>query len=430
MARTVRDATLETRAARMRLPTGRKHWRSIEQRLHLGYRRGPRGGAWLGRRCVDGKYPETVLGIADDATDADGTTVLDYRAALKAAREWWQAEERKALGISDTRRGAYTVADALADYEKHYEARGGKDLTNLRSIVTSHILPTLGALDTAKLTTRRLRDWHHGLATAPKMVRTAKGAAERKTQKFNPRDPEAVRRRRSRANRILTVLKAALNHACAEHHISNDDAWSRVQPFRDVDQARIHYLSTAECTRLLNACDPDFRALVKAALLTGARYGELVRLKVRDVNLEPGSIFIAESKNGKPRHVPLTDEGIDHFRSLAVGKTGSAPVFLRADGATWKASHQARPLAAACEQAKIEPAITFHGLRDTYASMLAMRGVPMAVIAAVLGHADTRITEKHYAHLAPSYVADTIRANMPRLGLEDETNIASIRKAG
>jgi integrase len=62
--------------------------------------------------------------------------------------------------------------------------------------------------------------------------------------------------------------------------------------------------------------------------------------------------------------------------------------------------------------------------------MLAMRGVPMAVIAAALGHADTRITEKHYAHLAPSYVADTIRANMPRLGLEEETNVASIRKAG
>jgi integrase len=285
-------------------------------------------------------------------------------------------------------------------------------------------------LDTAKLTTRRLRDWHHGLAAAPKMVRTARGATERKTQEFDPRDPEAVRRRRSRANRILTVLKAALNHAHAEHHIPSSDAWARVQPFRDVDQARIHYLSTAECTRLLNTCDPDFRALVKAALLTGARHGELTKLKVRDINLEAGSIFIAESKNGKSRYIPLTDEGIDHFQGLALGKTGSAPVFLRADGATWKASHQARPLAAACEQAKIEPAITFHGLRDTYASMLAMRGVPMAVIATVLGHADTRITEKHYAHLAPSYVAETIRANMPRLGISEETNVTEIRQVG
>jgi hypothetical protein len=43
----------------------------------------------------------------------------------------------------------------------------------------------------------------------------------------------------------------------------------------------------------------------------------------------------------------------------------------------------------------------------------------MGVIAEQLGHADTRMTEKHYAHLAPSYVADTIRAHFPTLGIAD-----------
>ena len=41
----------------------------------------------------------------------------------------------------------------------------------------------------------------------------------------------------------------------------------------------------------------------------------------------------------------------------------------------------------------------------------------MGAIAEQLGHADTRMTEKHYAHLAPPYVADTIRAHFPTLGL-------------
>jgi integrase len=45
-----------------------------------------------------------------------------------------------------------------------------------------------------------------------------------------------------------------------------------------------------------------------------------------------------------------------------------------------------------------------------------MAGTPMAVIARQLGHADTRMTEKHYAHLAPNYVAQTIRENFPILG--------------
>jgi len=80
------------------------------------------------------------------------------------------------------------------------------------------------------------------------------------------------------------------------------------------------------------------------------------------------------------------------------------------------------------ERAKIKPAVSFHVLRHTYGSTLAMKGVPMGVIAEQLGHADTRMTEKHYAHLAPSYVADTIRAHFPTLGITGESNVAPIRR--
>ena len=56
-----------------------------------------------------------------------------------------------------------------------------------------------------------------------------------------------------------------------------------------------------------------------------------------------------------------------------------------------------------------------------------MKGVPMPVIAKQLGHADTRMTEKHYAHLSPSYVADTIRQNFPTLGIVTESNIMPLK---
>ena len=107
--------------------------------------------------------------------------------------------------------------------------------------------------------------------------------------------------------------------------------------------------------------------------------------------------------------MPLSDEGIEHFENLLADLEQSDHVFQIAEGRIWKASDQTRPLAAACERAKITRAITFHGLRDTYASMLAMRGVPLSVIAQALGHSDSRTTEKHYAHLAPNYVAETIK---------------------
>ena len=51
----------------------------------------------------------------------------------------------------------------------------------------------------------------------------------------------------------------------------------------------------------------------------------------------------------------------------------------------------------------------------------------MGVIAAQLGHSDTRMTEKHYAHLSPSYVADTIRAHFPTLGIGGDTAVTPIR---
>jgi hypothetical protein len=52
----------------------------------------------------------------------------------------------------------------------------------------------------------------------------------------------------------------------------------------------------------------------------------------------------------------------------------------------------------------------------------------MGVIAAQLGHSDTRMTERHYAHLAPSYVADTIRAALPEFGGDEEANVAALRR--
>jgi integrase len=71
--------------------------------------------------------------------------------------------------------------------------------------------------------------------------------------------------------------------------------------------------------------------------------------------------------------------------------------FSQADGGTWGKSHQSRSMLEACRRATIKRAISFHVLRHTHGSALAMRGVPMGVIAEQLGHADTRMTERHYA---------------------------------
>jgi integrase len=103
-------------------------------------------------------------------------------------------------------------------------------------------------------------------------------------------------------------------------------------------------------------------------------------------------------------------------------------MLAHANGLAWGHSHQIRPMVEACSAARIEPAAGFHILRHTAASHLVMSGVPLNVVAHNLGHADTRMTEKHYAHLAPSYVAETIRKFAPTFGTTDDSNIVPIAR--
>jgi integrase len=411
------------------LPEGRKpYWRLVERGLHVGYRRGPRGGVWFARRFVgQSTYAEIGLGAADDMSDADGVSIFNFAQAQEAARKWWQAEIRRTMGLEPKSEGPYTVADAIRDYLAARERKGSKGVTKDRSYANTRILPELGNIEVAKLTPAKLRRWHGELSTLPKMVRTKAKATRRATKEHSSDDGDAVRARRATANRVLTILKAALNHAYHEHHVASNEAWRRTKPFREVDAAVVRYLSGAECLRLVNACDPAFRDLVCAALLTGCRYGELAKMQTGDFNRDSGTVFIRKSKAGRARHVVLTEEGQRLLAGLTAGKTPQSLIFNRDDGAAWGPSHQKRPLEKASLRARIEPEATFHVLRHTYASTLAMRGVPMGVIAAQLGHSDTRMTEKHYAHLAPSYVADTIRAHFPTLGVgEHRSNVVSL----
>jgi integrase len=68
-----------------------------------------------------------------------------------------------------------------------------------------------------------------------------------------------------------------------------------------------------------------------------------------------------------------------------------------------------------------------HTLRHTYASSLVQAGVSVAIVAEALGHADTRMVSKHYGHLAPSHVADAIRAHLPALGIELDNTVTRLR---
>jgi integrase len=424
MPRKVRDANLETRTARHRLAVRHKpYFRLIEPGLHLGYRRLNGPGTWLARRYVsDGRYvtenlrtADGALVLADDYADSDGDRILNFAQAQQATRGP-RAQQSS---------GAYVVGDAVDDYLRFLanDGRASHSVRDTRHRVEAFIRPQLGSIKLSTLTTDRLRRWRDEVVKTPPRLRTKNGDKQKHRDVIGE---DAKRARRASANRVWTTLRAALNHAFLNGKVESDLAWRKLKPFHRVEAARIRYLSVAEAKRLLNACDPDFRRLVQAALATGARYGELTALRASDFNPDSGTIHVRTSKSGKGRHIVLNDEGVALFSSLVAGKPGTAVLLTKADGSPWKSSHQARPMAEACERAKNAPPASFHVLRHTWASLAVMAGGPLMVVARNLGHSDTRMVEKHYGHLAPSYVADAIRAAAPKFGIKPERKVISL----
>jgi integrase len=416
MSGTVRHAQLDSRARRARLKRGRQpHWMAlIPRRVHLGYQRWPedREGRWILRQYQDGKYTSMTLGRADDAERADGELILSFEQALTAAR---------AAANTPRHISRLTVRQAMEAYTEAKRA-AGQPVRDLISRTRVHILPVLGATVVEELTSERLRRWLATMASTPAQMRPR---GTKPNYRPEPKTDEDTRRRRVSANRVATYLKAALNFAYDEGHISNRDAWGRrFGTFANVGAARVRFLSIAESQRLINACDADFRPLVVAALLTGARYGELSRLQVADFHPDTGTLAIQRSKTGRPRNIILSDEAAAFFRQHCAGRDGV--MFQRANGTPWPADQQQRRMREACARAKLV-GVSFHILRHTWASLAAMGGVPMTVIAAVLGHSGTRTTVAHYAHLSDSHMRDAIRTGAPKYGIEPSKRVVPIR---
>ncbi|WP_291271807.1 site-specific integrase [Geothrix sp.] len=438
MAKTKRSAKFDTSTARKKLARGKVHQEPLKDGQYLCYRKPESGaaGSWSARWRYEGQILQTKLGAADDHHASDGETILSYKEAQDKAKKWFQERTEQALegeGIT-IQKGPYTVAQAVADYLREMKNKGRKSIATSESYAKTHIIPALGEIPLAKLNKRKLEDWLSSVAAKPRM-KTGFGMSEATETWAKKPTEDQLRARKNTANRILSILKAALNLALRNTKVSSHRAWIHVAPFESVVKSRVRFLSQEEAQRLVNACPPDFKSLVQGALLTGARYSELARLQVRDYNATAGTILIAESKSGKSRQIVLTDEGRSLLDGLCAGKVADAAVFqrdtwkrtLRKDlGSSWGHSDAATFMEVSCKAAKVG-SVRFHELRHTYASMLVNAGCPLVYVAAQLGHADTRMVEKHYGHLAPNALADAVRKLMPDLGLVKRPKVAGLK---
>lgn len=144
------------------------------------------------------------------------------------------------------------------------------------------------------------------------------------------------------------------------------------------------FLSELELAELLEAVPERYqieRKVILLAMLTGMRRGELMALEPRNVYNNRIVLKPNQTKNGKPRVIPLSEEALPLMESLPFDTTGD-----RVRGAFERA-----------REAIGRPDIRFHDMRHCYASLLASKGTAMTMIKELLGHSSLTVTSR-YAH--------------------------------
>jgi integrase len=285
---------------------------------------------------------------------------------------------------------------AAENYLLALEARNARTAKDTRGRLERHFLPKFGAQLVTDLNKTSLDNWLASLVVKHD-------------------NSERVRRSKDTANRILSMVKALLNHAMRDPGNGLDDtAWWLVRPFHGVAKAREVHFSVEQVQALIrSAPDAAFADLLTVGFLTGARYGELIALKVADFDPPSKTLTITEGKTGR-RTIILQSDAVVFFSRVA-GNRGSTEVLLRrADSARWGRSHQLRRMASALGEAGLEKSGTFYALRHSYISRAIEGGVPLIVIAENCG-TSVRMIENTYAKILAEKRREFIERGAPSL---------------
>jgi integrase len=199
---------------------------------------------------------------------------------------------------------------------------------------------------------------------------------------------------------ILTLLKRLINFGVKKGLCPMPDPSKLSIEIPQVDNIKTEDLSADQLKALLKAIDEDSNIdvarMMKLALFTGMRRGELFRLKWKDLDFERGFILLDDPKGGVSQKIPMMAAARELLESH--NRTKSPYVFPGKNGARRKDVRT--PVNRIKERAGLpEDFRPLHGLRHAYASMLASSGkVDMYTLQKLLTHKSPQMTQR-YAHL-------------------------------
>ncbi|NOK04815.1 MULTISPECIES: tyrosine-type recombinase/integrase [Myxococcus] len=269
-----------------------------------------------------------------------------------------------------------------------------------------HIIPFFGEMALDAIGPSQIEDFKAAMKKKPSAARSRKAAPtkaairKRKDVTPNPLSKKFI-------NNVLSSLSKLLAVA-VEQKVIREAPY--VKPFGKLPKPDFDFLTFEEAERLIDAAEPEWRPLILVAIKTGLREGELIGLQWNDLDLQRRKLQVRRTvwrgvedlpKGGRERTVDVPTSVVETLKTHR--HLRGRYVFCQEDGQPLTEGKMKAPLRRALRAAGITREvgqIGWHDLRHTYASHLAMRGIPMKVIQELLGHADLSTTNR-YAHLAP-----------------------------
>ena len=351
-------------------------WDGVLPGFGLRVRRGHKHGSWVVR--VRFRTTDKLITLGH-SVDIDADTAREMARRRLAAVALDGLPRRTAVRAVPT--FAAYVDEFLRDYARHWKpttARGS------RGIIHRQFVPVFGNMPLDAIGKAEILRWRDSIA-------------ENREGSFN---------------RTITILSAMLKYAEQlgyRKHGSNPcrgiPRFKRVLPER--------YLTAAEYRRLAGVLAEDDErspldvAMIRLLIYTGARLGEIAGLQWGWVR--PGRLMLPDSKTG-PKIVYLNPQAEAVLASVP-RRAGSDLVFPA------RATNRPRRLDAYWVVARRRaalPDVRIHDLRHSFASTAIMRGIPLATIGKLLGHALPETTAR-YAHLADDIIADAAERVSGRL---------------
>jgi len=210
-------------------------------------------------------------------------------------------------------------------------------------------------------------------------------------------------------NKYKILASVVFNYGIREYNLAdNPTRYIRSLPEKE---GRTRFLSEAERTSLFKACRASkwdkLYIIVLLAITTGARKGELTKLRWNDIDYDRRTAYVSTTKNGQPKVLPLTDSVI---RELEIFDCKDSNLIFASKVKEDVAYCFTKPWKKALEDGQIKD-FRFHDLRHSCASYLAQSGASLLEIADVLGHKQISVT-KRYAHLCIEHKSSLINRVM------------------